>query len=257
MTQMRFALVTGGASGLGLATARRFAEDGMTVAVADLNGPAAEAAAAGLPGSGHRGFALDVTDEAAVGALFDTVEGEMGPVSVLAQFAGTLGNGSMATAPDFADTELSDWDFTMGVNARGTMICVREFSRRRRTAPVEHGRIITVSSMAGQTGGLQSGVNYSASKAAVLGLTRFAARALAKQGITVNAIAPGPIDTPMLAQATGATTDGAKYTKMDAIPMGRVGHPDEIAHAASFLAAPLAGFITGTTIAVNGGLFID
>lgn len=253
---MRYALVTGGGSGLGLATAKRFAEDGMTVAVADLKADTAEAAAAGLPGEGHRGFAVDVTDEDAVVALFSQLEDEMGPVSVLALFAGTLGNGSLATAPDFADTELSDWDFTMGVNGRGTLICLREFARRRRDTPVEFGRVITVSSLAGQIGGLQSGVNYTASKAAVLGLTKFAARALARQGITVNAIAPGPIDTPMLTQATGATEDGAKYTMMDAIPVGRVGEPEEIAHAASFLAAPQAGFITGTTISVNGGLFI-
>ena len=253
---MRIALVTGGASGLGLATAKRFAKDGMIVAVADLKAEAAEAAAASLPGEGHRGFALDVTDEAAVKKTFGAIESEVGPISVLAQFAGTLGNGSMSTAPALADTDLDDWDFTMGVNARGTMICIREMAWCRRAKPVEHGRIITVSSLAGQIGGLQSGVNYTASKAAVLGLTRFAARALAKEGITVNAIAPGPIDTPMLAQATGATADGTKYTKMDAIPLGRVGHPDEIAHTASFLADPLAGFITGVTIGVNGGLFI-
>lgn len=253
---MRIALVTGGAGGLGLATARRFAADGMTVVVADLNGEAAEKAASGLEGGGHFGLALDVADEAAVVAAFDRVEKERGPVAVLAHFAGMLGSGGTATGITLIDSDLDDWERVMRVNARGTFLVVREMARRRRATPVKHGRIITVSSLAGQTGGLQSGVAYSASKAAVLGLTRTAARDLGNLGITVNAIAPGPIDTPMLAQATGQTNTGTKYTKLDAVPLGRVGEPDEIAAAASFLASVEAGFVTGATIDVNGGLFM-
>ena len=142
------------------------------------------------------------------------------------------------------------------INGRGSFLCLRAMARLRKANRVEHGRIITISSLAGQTGGLQSGVSYSASKGAVLGLTRTAARDLAELGITVNAIAPGPIDTPMLAQATGATQDGEKYRNLDAIPLRRVGTPDEIAEVASFLASVGAGFVTGATIDVNGGLFM-
>ncbi|MCV0394924.1 MAG: SDR family oxidoreductase [Rhizobiaceae bacterium] len=253
---MRIALVTGGAGGLGLATARRFAADGMTVAVADLDGEAAGKAAAGLKGKGHIGLKLDVADQESVVATFDRVENEIGPIAVLAHFAGTLGSGGTATGITLIEADVDDWDRVMRVNARGTFLCVREMARRRRAKPVEHGRVVTVSSLAGQTGGLQSGTAYSASKAAVLGLTRTAARDLSSLGITVNVIAPGPIDTPMLAQATGQTNSGTKYTKLDAVPLGRVGEPEEIAAAAAYLASVEAGFVTGATIDVNGGLFM-
>lgn len=253
---MRIALVTGGAGGLGLATAKRFAADGLTVVVADLDRSGAEKAAASLKGDSHIGIEIDVGDEAAVIAAFDQVEKEVGPVAVLAHFAGMLGSGGTATGITLVDAGVEDWDRVMHVNARGSFLCVREFARHRRKTPVENSRVITVSSLAGQTGGLQSGAAYSASKAAVLGFTRTAARDLAFLGITVNAIAPGPIDTPMLAQATGQTNSGTKYTKLDSVPLGRVGEPEEIAGAASFLASAEAGFITGATIDVNGGLFM-
>ena len=249
---MRIALITGGAGGLGLATAKRFARDGMTVAVADIDGAAAEKAATGLDGEGHRGIALDVSKEDAVIAAFDKVERELGPVSVLAHFAGTIGAGGFAVGITLADSTVEDWDKVMAINARGTFLCVREMSRRRRKIPVEHGRVITVSSLAGEAGGLQSGTAYSASKAAVLGLTRTAARDLGPLGVTVNAIAPGPIDTPMLARSS---TSGS-YTMLDAVPLRRIGTPDEIAEAASFLASVGAGFVTGATIDVNGGLLM-
>ena len=253
---MRIALVTGGVGGLGLATAKQFASDGMTVIIADLDGTTAERAAATLEGDGHRGIAFDAGNEQKVIAAFKQVEGEIGPIAVLAHFAGMLGTGGTATGISLADASLEDWDQVTGLNARGTFICLREMARCRRARPVEHGRIITVSSLAGQTGGLQSGVAYSASKAAVLGITRAAARDLASLGITVNAIAPGPIDTPMLAQATGQNNTGTKYTKLDSIPLGRVGLPEEIAAAASFLASVNGGYVTGATIDVNGGLFM-
>lgn len=249
---MRIALVTGGAGSLGLATARRFASDGMTVALTDVDGAAAQKAVAELGGKGHRGFGLDVSREDAVAAIFDRVEAEMGPVSVLAHFAGTLGAGGFAVGISLSGSSVDDWDRVMAINARGTFLCVREMARRRRAVPVEHGRIITVSSLAGEVGGLQSGAAYSASKAAVLGLTRTAARDLGPLGVTVNAIAPGPIDTPMLAQSA----TGGAYTMLDSVPLRRIGTPAEIAEAASFLASAGAGFVTGATIDVNGGLLM-
>jgi len=253
---MRIALVTGGAGGLGLATAKQFARDGMRVILADLDLAAAQEAVGALEGEGHGAIAIDVASEANVIAAFDAVERDVGPIAVLMHFAGMLGAGGTATGITLPDSTLEDWDRVLAVNARGSFLCLREMARRRRARPVEHGRIITVSSLAGQAGGLQSGAAYSASKAAVLGLTRTAARDLASLAITVNAIAPGPIDTPMLAQATGATKDGAKYTKLDAVPLGRVGVPEEIAAAASYLASINAGYVTGATIDVNGGLLM-
>lgn len=253
---MRIALVTGGAGGLGLATAKQFARDGLKVVIADLDGAAAKAAAATLEGSGHSGIAIDVAREDSVIAAFEEVEKNVGPISVLMHFAGMLGEGGVAKGIYLPDASLADWEKVMRVNATGSFLCVREMARRRKAKPVEHGRIITVSSVAGETGGLQSGTAYSTSKAAVLGLTKTAARDLAGAGITVNCISPGPIDTPMLAASTPATAPGVKYSKLDALPLGRVGKPEEIAAAASFLASVGAGYVTGQVLSVNGGLFI-
>src|ERR1700723_3856096 len=165
---MRIALVTGGAGGLGLATAKRFAKEGMTVALTDIDEATVQKVVAELGGEGHRGLALDVSQEYAVIAAFDLVEREMGPISVLAHFAGTVGAGASAAGTSLAKATVEDWDRVLAVNARGTFLCVREMARRRGAVPVEHGRIITVSSIAGEQGGQQSGVAYSASKAAVL-----------------------------------------------------------------------------------------
>ena len=210
---MRIALVTGGAGGLGLATAKRFARDGITVALADIDGAAAQKTVAELGGNGHRGLALDVSHEDAVIAAFDLVEREIGPVSVLAHFAGTSGAGAATIGNLLANSTVDEWERIMAINARGTFLCVREMARRRRAVPVEHGRIITVSSIAGEQGGGQSGVAYAASKAAVLGLTRTAARDLGRMGITVNAIAPGPIETPMLARTQTCPTGRIPLSK--------------------------------------------
>lgn len=250
----RIALVTGGASGLGLASARRLAEDGLAVAVADLRLEAAVAAAAQLPGTGHLGLAIDVTSEASVAQAFETVQSQLGTVSVLACFAGILS--TAATPGRLATTEISlhEWDTVMQVNARGAFLCVREMLRCAAGRGVEHGRIITVSSLAGQIGGLQSGAAYSASKGAVLALSKVAAREAAPLGITVNCIAPGPIDTPMLHQTVPPEQRGQKYLGTASVPLQRIGVPEEIAAAVSYLVSPGAAFMTGATLDVNGGL---
>jgi 3-oxoacyl-[acyl-carrier protein] reductase len=251
---MRIAIVTGGAGGLGLATARQFARDGMRVIIADLAADTAAKAAASLDGAGHMGVALDASSEASVAGVFERIETEIGPISVLMHFAGVLGAGGAANGITLIESTVEDWDHVMNVNARGSFLCVREMARQRRKTPVAHGRIITVSSTAGQLGGLQSGAAYSASKAAVLGLTRAAARDLGPLGVTVNAIAPGPIDTPMLALSTPRGEPGVKYTRLESVPLGRIGMPEEIAAAASYLASIGAAYVTGATIDVNGGM---
>ncbi|MEO8296391.1 MAG: SDR family NAD(P)-dependent oxidoreductase [Burkholderiales bacterium] len=252
---MRIAMITGGASGIGLATAQRFVQDGMTVVIADLNDAAAHQAAASLPGTGHRGIGINIADEASVVSAFDAVETSLGAVAVLACFAGMLSTSPKPGRIPLIEQTVQEWDQVHAVNARGTFLCIRELARRRTAKPVEHGRIITVASLAAQVGGLQSGAAYTGSKGSVLSLTKLAARELAALGITVNCIAPGPIDTPML-RATVPEGSGSdvKYLGAAQIPLGRVGEPREIAAAAGYLASIDGGFVTGATIDVNGGM---
>lgn len=249
----RIALITGGAGGLGLATAHRLAEIGCTVVVADLSLAAANEAAAALPGSGHVGIALDVGSEPSVVEAFEFIERELGPLAILCTFAGVLGNAPDGNQPPLTETSLALWNGTFAVNATGTFLCLREYARRRAARPVEHGRVITVSSSGAQLGGYQAKAAYCASKGAVLSLTKAAARELAPLGITVNSIAPGPIDTQMLRAARGAAT-ASGYNAMSLVPLGRIGQPGEIAAAAAYLASIESAFVTGSTMDVNGGL---
>lgn len=251
---MRIALITGAAGGLGLATARRLAQDGLAIAVADLKPEPAERAAAGLPGSGHFGLACDVAHEASVRGAFDEVEQRLGPVSVLVCFAGILSTQPAPGRLPTVDISLEEWEGVMRVNARGTFLCLREMLRRAGAQSLSDGRIVTVSSLAGQVGGMQSGGAYSASKGAVLALSKVVAREAAALGITVNTVAPGPIDTPMLHQTVPSGNEGQKYMGTAGVPLGRIGQPEEIAAAVSYLVSPGAAFVTGATIDVNGGM---
>jgi len=250
----RVALVTGGASGLGRATAERFAADGLTVVVADLRASAALEAAAALPGPGHMGLAIDVADEASVQSAFTVAEEALGPVAVLVCFAGLLSTSVTPGRIPLPELTLDEWERVNAVNSRGTFLCLREMARRRMRQPLPHGRIVTVSSLAGQQGGLQSGAAYSASKGAVLALTKVCARELAPYGVTVNAIAPGPIDTPMMRASVPEGRTGAHYPGLANIPLGRVGLPHEIAAAAAYLVSIDAAYVTGATLDVNGGM---
>lgn len=247
----RIALITGGASGLGRATALAYAGAGLSVVVADIDGARAAAVAAELQGKGHRGLALDVTDEAQVASVFALVEREVGPIAVLAHFAGISGYTPDGLNPKIADESVANWERTMDVNLKGTFLCVREMLRARRARPVPHGRIITTSSMVAQSGGINGGAAYAASKGAVLSFTKMAAREAAPLGVTVNSISPGAIDTPMLRSVMPPERD-ASY--IQSIPMGRIGLPQDIAAAALFLASEDASFITGSCTDVNGGM---
>ena len=247
----RTALVTGGAGGLGLATAMAFAAAGIRVMVADINQAKAVQAAAELGGSGHRGFGLNVADEAGVASVFETIERECGPIDILAHFAGILGYTPDGRRAQIADESVENWDHTMEINLKGTFLCIREMLRCRRKLAVPHGRIITTSSMVAQSGGVNASGAYAASKGAVLSLTKMAAREAAPMGITVNSIAPGAVDTPMLRSVMPPERDAAY---IQSIPMGRIGIPQDIAAAALFLASETAGFVTGSCLDVNGGM---
>jgi 2-hydroxycyclohexanecarboxyl-CoA dehydrogenase len=241
----RVALVTGGASGIGAATCRRLAAEGARVAVTDLNaGGAGEIAAEvnGMP------YELDVRSGDSIAAAVAAIGDELGPVDVLVNNAGYDEFGF------FVNTDEAMWDRVLGVNLRGVIAVTHAvlpgMQERRR------GRIVNVASEAGRVGSSGSGI-YSAAKAGVIGFTKAIARESAKYGVTCNAVAPGPIETPLLMAAPEALGDvGQKLvdTMVGATVLRRLGQPDEVAAAITFLASDDASYVTGQALGVSGGL---
>jgi NAD(P)-dependent dehydrogenase (short-subunit alcohol dehydrogenase family) len=227
----RVALVTGGASGIGAATVALLRARGATVVAADLAG-------------GDGIVSLDVTDEAAVDALVADVVAENGHLDLAANVAGTSG-----TYADVADSATADWRRTLAVNLDGVYFALRAELQAMRTAG--RGSIVNVASSAGRMGvpGLAA---YSASKHAVIGLTKSAALEVARHGIRVNAVCPGSVRTPMLRAFAG---DEEQLEKMGRrAPMGRLGEPHEIAEAIVWLLSDAAGFVTGNALSPDGGV---
>lgn len=243
------ALVTGGAGGIGAAICRYLAEAGHTVAVSDLDEAAAVKVANALPGSGHIGVTLNVADEASVRDAFDAVTQRLGRPTILVAAAGILHFKPNGDRPLVIETELADWQRTVSINQTGCFLTCREYARRLPEQP-DFGRIVTISSVTAQIGGYRSNAAYIASKAAILGFTKALARELAPQGVTVNAVAPGLIDAPMLRQSLSPEKDAQAAA---AIPLGRIGLPEDVADAVAYLVSHGAGYQTGTTIDVNGG----
>jgi len=246
----RTALVTGGARGIGAETCRALARDGLRVAVADINANGAQEIARSLTGSGHAAFAVDVAQEAAVQKTIDDVEAALGPVAVLVTAAGGpfVRRGEQLR---LVDTTLDNWIRTEALNGRGTFLCVREFLRRRGKERVPDGRIVTIASLAALRVNPSTGVAYGAAKSAVINITRHAAMEGAPLGITANAIAPGMIDTPAVRENS---TDEQIDAVRRAMPLGDIGQPADIAEMVAYLVSRKAGFITGATFDVNGGV---
>jgi 2-hydroxycyclohexanecarboxyl-CoA dehydrogenase len=242
----RVAVVTGGASGLGLSICRHLARRQRRVAVLDLDRDAAEAVAEQLRVDGADAVAgqVDVSDRAAVDAAFDEVCAALGPIEVLVTSAAVSG------FVPFEAISLDDWTRTMAVNLTGTFNCMQ--SAIADMAAACWGRIVTISSAAGQTGSPRQ-AHYSASKGGVIALTKTVALEFASKGITVNTIPPFTVDTPMLraAQKSNYLPSGDVLARM--IPAGRLGTGDDIAAACAFLCSDEASYITGQVVAVNGG----
>jgi 2-hydroxycyclohexanecarboxyl-CoA dehydrogenase len=243
----RIALVTGGAGAIGAAVCVRLAAAGHLVAVADLDAAAAEAIAAGLDGDGHLGLAMDVADTAEVGRAVSRVVDAAGPVDILVNVAG------WDRFVPFVDTTPEFWDRVIAINYRGplntTHAVLPSMIERGR------GRIVSVASDAARVGSSLESI-YAGAKGAVISFSKSVAREVARHGITVNVVCPGPTDTPLIRSMADELGSGERMVDalVKAIPMRRLASPDDIAPAVAFLASDDAAFITGQTLSVSGGL---
>lgn len=246
----RTAIVTGGGRGIGLAVGRRLALEGATVAIFERDGDSGRAAASQIEADGGHAvaFELDVTDRPAVdGAVADLRDG-VGAATIL------VNNAAITPFKKFRDITREDLEAVLAVNVIGTFECCQAVTPDMIDAG--WGRIVNIGSSSAQTGSpLQT--HYSASKGAVIALTRSLARELGKRGITVNCVPPSFVDTPSLRQAEsdGFLGPGVE-TLLQAMPVGRVGRPEDIAAACAYLTRDDAGYVTGQVLGVNGGRVI-
>jgi 2-hydroxycyclohexanecarboxyl-CoA dehydrogenase len=247
----RTAVLTGAGSprGIGRATADRLAREGWAVAILDIDGDAAKAAAEDIAARGVKtiGLAADVSEPESVNAALAEVEGSMPPILGLVNLAG------ISSPTEFMAETVEGWDRVFAINMRGTFVV----TQRVLTGMIERkmGRIVSISSISAQRGGgTYSKVAYSASKAGILGFTRALAREMGPHNITVNAVAPGPVDTDIMG---GTLTEERKAQMSEGIMVGRVGTREEVAALICFLLGEDAGFITAATLDINGGLQVS
>jgi 3-oxoacyl-[acyl-carrier protein] reductase len=248
VSEARTAIVTGAAQGIGAAIAQRLSDDGMKVAVLDLQEDAAQATVDSIVASGGTALAVgaDVSDPAAVDAAIATVVEQLGAPTVLVNNAGIIRDNLL-----FKMT-VEDWDLVMAVHLRGAFLMSKAVQKHMIEA--RFGRIINLSSISAL--GNRGQANYSAAKAGLQGFTKTLALELGKFGVTANVIGPGFIQTPMTAataERIGVSFDDFIEAVAKDTPVGRVGQPDDIAHAVSFFASEDAGYVTGQVLYVAGG----
>lgn len=263
--QLKVSGITGAGSGIGRAIARAFAQAASRVAVTDVNWEWANIVANEIKESGGEAIALklDVTRQDECRAVVDMIAERWGHIDIW------VNNAGVSTMNRFIDLTEQDWDFNLNVNAKGTFLCsqvvVRQMLKQNPDATGGlRGKIINIASMAGKRGNAPFLAHYVASKFAVVGLTQAMAGELARQGITVNAICPGYVATNMQAREVeweanlrGVSPQDVRQLYIDDTPLGRLETAEDVAKVALFLASAASDFITGQSINVNGGSFMD
>lgn len=245
----RSVVITGGGGGIGSATARHFARLGLPVAVLDRDRAAAEKTAAELQGSGGiaRAFACDITERGQIDSAVSVIEAELAPIGVLVNNAGwDLFRPFLKTTPD-------EWQRLIAINLVGALHM--HHAVLPRMVERKHGRIVNVASDAARVGSSGEAV-YAACKAGLVALSKTLAREHARDGITVNVVCPGPTDTNLFAEFKQGAGNPEKLVESfkRAIPLGRIGQPDDLTGAIAYFASDAAGFVTGQVLSVSGGL---
>jgi len=236
-------VVTGAGRGMGKAIAERLAAEGARVAVTDVDGEAAFATAAALDGAA--GFRLDITDAALVSARIGEITAGLGPIDAL------VNNAGWDRLAPFLETDEDLWDRIIDINLRGPIRMTKAVLPQM--VERQGGRVVNISSDAGRVGSTGEAV-YSACKAGIIGFGKTVAREMARHNITVNAICPGPTATPLLESMVGQGNEKLLDSLKRGIPMRRLGQPEDVAGAVAFMVSDDAGFITGQTLSVSGGL---
>jgi len=240
----KVAVITGGASGIGLATAKRFAAEGAKVVIGDVDPTSGQAAAELVDGLFLK---VDVTDKEQVDALFDTAASTYGSVDIAFNNAGI----SPPDDDSIETTELAAWDRVQLVNLTSVYLCSR--AALRHMVPAGRGSIINTASFVAVLGSATSQISYTASKGGVLAMSRELGVQFARQGIRVNALCPGPVNTPLLKELFAKDPERAAR-RLIHVPVGRFAEPEELAAAVAFLASDDASFITASTFLVDGGI---
>jgi 3-oxoacyl-[acyl-carrier protein] reductase len=237
------ALITGASRGIGKAVAMKLAAEGADVIVTATSLDRAKQTADQIALLGRKAIPVkvDVSVASDVEALFQVVVEEFGSLDILVNNAGITRDGLLMRMKD------EDWDSVLDVNLKGTFLCTREAIKLM--AKAKSGRIVTISSVVGEMGNAGQ-ANYCASKAGIIGFTKAVAREYAKRNITVNAVAPGFVETDM----TGVLTEGVRDELLKQIPVNRFGSPEDIANAVYYLVSDLGSYVTGQVLAVNGGM---
>jgi 2-hydroxycyclohexanecarboxyl-CoA dehydrogenase len=244
-SEPRTAIVTGAGRGIGVAVARRLADEGATVGCFDLQGADAVAAEINAAGGKAFGYEVDVTDRAAIDAAADDLRAAAGPITIL------VNNAGLTPFKKFREVTRADLEQVFAVNVYGVFDCTQAVLPDMVAAG--WGRIINIASSSAQTGSPMQ-THYSATKGAIIALTRSLAREVGSKGITVNAVPPSFVDTPSLRAAEDAGMLGPGVeTLLQSMPVQRVGLPEDIAAACAYLARDDASFVTGQVLGVNGG----